>query len=83
MSVVDYQSVEPSPPPEARLIVGAWHDQMARREPAQVLHERWRGHLHWHPGSHVGHLFAGGVQAATERFLSAIAGSTRDVDERR
>ncbi len=75
MSVVDYHSVEPSPPPNRRLIVGAWHDQMARREPALALHERWGGELYWHPGSHVGHLFAGGVQAATERFLSEIARS--------
>jgi hypothetical protein len=73
MSAVDYHTVEPTPPPDRRLIVGAWHDQMARREPALVLHERWGGQLYWHPGSHVGHLFAGGVQAATDRFLGAIS----------
>ena len=72
-SVVDYQSVEPSPPPDRRLIVGAWHDQMARREPALALYERWGGQLYWHQGSHVGHLFAGGVQAVSERFLHALA----------
>ena len=58
---------------KARLIVGAWHDRMAMREPAQQLHERWGGELFWHKGSHVGHLFAGGVQAASERFLGALA----------
>ncbi|HEY9264939.1 MAG TPA: alpha/beta hydrolase [Mycobacterium sp.] len=73
MSVVDYQRVEPSAPPERRLIVGAWHDQMARREPALALHERWGGQLYWHRGSHVGHLFAGGVQATSERFLRAVS----------
>ena len=74
MSAVDYQSVVPSAPPERRLIVGAWHDQMAKREPALTLHERWGGELYWHQGSHVGHLFAGGVQAASERFLRTVIG---------
>jgi pimeloyl-ACP methyl ester carboxylesterase len=69
MSAVDYQSVEPSPPPQRRLIVGAWHDRMAFREPALALHERWGGQLHWHQGSHVGHLFSRHVQAVSERFL--------------
>ena len=72
MSAVDYQSVEPQAPPGRRLIVGAWHDRMAMREPAQALHDRWGGELHWHRGGHVGHLFAGGVQAASERFLRAV-----------
>lgn len=75
MSVVDYQAVEPTAPPERRLIVGASHDQMARREPAERLHERWGGEMYWHRGSHVGHLFAGGVQRASERFLAAVSGS--------
>lgn len=74
MSVVDYQAVEPTAPPRRRLIVGAWHDQMARREPAERLHERWGGELYWHRGSHVGHLFAGGVQRASERFLATVGG---------
>ena len=73
MSAVDYQSVEPSPPSDRRLIVGAWHDRMAYREPALALHERWGGQLYWHRGSHVGHLFAGGVQAASERFLGGVS----------
>ncbi|CAA0095010.1 putative protein [Mycolicibacterium vanbaalenii] len=73
MSVVDYQAVEPSPPPERRLIVGAWHDQMARRAPALALHERWGGQVYWHRGSHVGHLFAGGVQDASERLLREVS----------
>jgi hypothetical protein len=73
-SVVDYQSVEPTAAPQRRLIVGAWHDQMARREPALTLHQRWGGELFWHRGSHVGHLFAGGVQDASERFLRGVSG---------
>src|SRR5215208_3023635 len=44
-SVVDHLGVDPSPPPERRLIVGAWHDRMALREPAVALHERWGGEL--------------------------------------
>lgn len=72
MAAVDYLSVEPSAPPHRRLIVGAWHDQMARRDTAVMLHERWGGRLHWHPGSHVGHLFAGGVHAATEQLLGEV-----------
>lgn len=76
-SVVDHLDVEPTPPPSRRLIVGAWHDRMAMREPAQQLHERWGGELYWHPGSHVGHLFASGVQQASERFLRCVSESTR------
>lgn len=72
-SAVDYHSVAPSAPPERRLIVGAWHDRMARREPALALHDRWGGRLYWHRGSHVGHLFAGGVQDASEEFLRSVA----------
>lgn len=72
MSVVDYHAVQPSAPPDRRLVVGAWHDRMALRAPALAVHERWGGELYWHPGSHVGHLFAGGVQSATARFLGAI-----------
>ncbi len=73
-SVVDYQRVEPTPPPHRRLIVGARHDQMAGYQPAQTLHERWGGELYWHPGSHIGHLLAGGVQAVSERFLGGLGG---------
>ncbi len=72
-SAVDHTVVEPTAPPHARLIVGAWHDRMAMREPAQQLHQRWGGELFWHRGSHVGHLFARGVQDASERFLGALS----------
>jgi pimeloyl-ACP methyl ester carboxylesterase len=71
-SAVDHTAVEPSAPLRGRLIVGAWYDRMAMREPAKQLHQRWGGELFWHRGSHVGHLFARGVQDATERFLSAL-----------
>jgi hypothetical protein len=73
MSAVDYQSVEPSPPPDRRLIVGAWHDRMAFREPALALHERWGGQLYWHDGGHAGHLFSRRVQAVSERFLEGLS----------
>ncbi|MBX7430590.1 alpha/beta hydrolase [Mycobacterium sp. Y57] len=72
MAAVDYQSVEPTAPERNRLIVGAWHDQMAGRDTALELHGRWGGQLHWHRGSHVGHVFAGGVHGVTERFLRPI-----------
>ena len=49
---------------------------MARRDPAQQLHEKWGGRLHWHHGSHVGHLFAGGVHYASERFLRSVTPSS-------
>lgn len=68
-SVID--PLATTPVTDHRLIVGAWHDQMAMRSSALAMHERWGGELHWHDGSHVGHLFSGGVQAATERFLLA------------
>jgi hypothetical protein len=75
-SAVDHTAVEPTAPPHARLIVGAWHDRMAMRGPAQQLHDRWSGELFWHRGSHVGHVFARGVQDASERFLGALAGQS-------
>ena len=72
-SAVDHTAVEPTAPQHGRLIVGAWHDRMAMREPAQQLHRRWGGELFWHRGSHVGHLFARGVQDASEKFLGALS----------
>ncbi|MBO0677430.1 alpha/beta hydrolase [Mycolicibacterium sp. S2-37] len=71
-SAVDYMSVEPSAPLQRRLVVGAWQDQMARREPAIAVHRRWGGELYWHPGSHVGHLWAGGVRKITDSFLQVL-----------
>ncbi|WAJ43839.1 alpha/beta hydrolase [Mycobacterium sp. Aquia_216] len=72
-SVIDPLAVEPAPPPERRLIVGAWHDRMAMREPTTALQERWGGELFWYDGSHVGHIFSRRVQRVTERFLCAVA----------
>jgi pimeloyl-ACP methyl ester carboxylesterase len=72
-AVIDPLAVQPLPPPDLRLIVGAWHDQMAKRGPAVALHEKWGGELHWHDGGHVGHLLSAGVQTVTERFLRAVA----------
>jgi pimeloyl-ACP methyl ester carboxylesterase len=72
-SVVDPRNVEPAPPPDRRLIVGALHDRMAKREPALALQERWRGQLHWYDGGHAGHIFSRRVQAVTERFLRGVA----------
>ena len=77
MSAVDYRSVEPTAPPERRLVVGAWHDQMASPEAALALHQRWGGQLYWHQGGHVGHLFAGGVQNASKRFLNSVSELSR------
>jgi pimeloyl-ACP methyl ester carboxylesterase len=69
-SVIDPLAVDPVPPPQRRLIVGAWHDRMAMREPAVALQQRWGGQLYWYDGSHVGHLFSQRVQRVTERFLT-------------
>ncbi|MBV9722555.1 MAG: alpha/beta hydrolase [Mycobacterium sp.] len=71
-SVIDPLAVDPAPPPQRRLIVGAWHDRMAMREPAIALHERWAGQLYWYDGSHVGHIFSRRVQRVTERFLQKV-----------
>ena len=68
-SVIDPLSVEPAPPPNRRLIIGAWHDRMAMREPALALQQRWSGQFYWYDGSHVGHIFSRRVQAVSERFL--------------
>lgn len=72
-SVIDPLAVMPAPPPQRRLIVGAWHDRMAKREPAIALHERWGGQLYWYDGGHVGHVFSRRVQKVTGRFLSGVA----------
>jgi pimeloyl-ACP methyl ester carboxylesterase len=72
-SVIDPLSVDPAPPPHRRLIVGAWHDRMAMREPTEALQERWGGQLYWYDGSHVGHIFSRRVQRVTERFLRDVA----------
>ncbi len=72
-SVIDPLGADPAPPPRRRLIVGAWHDRMAMREPTIALQERWRGQLYWYDGSHVGHLFSRRVQAITEGFLRDVA----------
>jgi pimeloyl-ACP methyl ester carboxylesterase len=73
-AVIDPLAVDPAPPPQRRLIVGAWHDRMAMREPAIALQERWAGQLYWYDGGHVGHVFSRRVQRVTERFLSGVAG---------
>ncbi|ORW50040.1 esterase [Mycobacterium paraense] len=73
-SVIDPLRADPAPPPDRRLIVGAWHDRMAMREPAEALQERWGGQLYWYDGSHVGHIFSRRVLKVTERFLAEVAG---------
>ena len=81
-SPVDLLATEPTPAPEHRLIVGAWHDRMALRQPAIALQERWGGELYWHDGSHAGHLFSRRVQAVSERFLRGLsAGGARRLSE--
>ncbi|OBH52564.1 PHB depolymerase family esterase [Mycobacterium sp. E2479] len=77
-SVIDPLAVTPSPPPDRRLIVGAWHDRMAMREPANALHERWGGQLYWYDGSHVGHIFSRRVQGIIDQFLTTAAGRRPD-----
>ncbi len=69
-SVIDPLSVEPLVPADRRLVVGAWNDQMALREPAIAFHQRWNGRLYWYDGSHVGHIFSRRIQAVTEEFLA-------------
>jgi pimeloyl-ACP methyl ester carboxylesterase len=71
-SVIDPLAVDPAPPPHRRLIVGAWHDRMAMREPTTALQDRWGGQLYWYDGSHVGHIFSRRVQRVTERFLREV-----------
>jgi pimeloyl-ACP methyl ester carboxylesterase len=75
-SVIDPLAVDPAPPPQRRLIVGAWHDRMAMREPTEALQERWGGQLYWYDGSHVGHIFSRRVQKVSERFLREVSDET-------
>jgi len=72
-SAIDPLAVDPAPPPDRRLIVGAWHDRMAMREPTIALQDRWGGQLYWYDGGHVGHVFSRRVQRVTERFLRSVA----------
>jgi pimeloyl-ACP methyl ester carboxylesterase len=71
-SVIDPLAVDPAPPPHRRLIVGAWHDRMAMREPTIALQDRWGGQLYWYDGGHVGHVFSRQVHRVTERFLREV-----------
>jgi pimeloyl-ACP methyl ester carboxylesterase len=71
-SVIDPLAADPAPPPERRLIVGAWHDRMAMREPTDLLQQRWGGQLYWYDGGHVGHVFSRKVFGVTERFLQGV-----------
>jgi pimeloyl-ACP methyl ester carboxylesterase len=71
-SVIDPLTADPAPPPHRRLIVGAWHDRMAMREPALALQERWGGQFYWYDGGHAGHIFSRRVQAVSERFLRGV-----------
>jgi len=73
-SVIDPLKVDPAPPQHRRLIVGAWHDRMAMREPTIALQERWNGQLYWYDGGHVGQVFSRRAQRVTERFLREVAG---------
>src|ERR1700751_477998 len=73
-SVIDPLRVDPAPPPHRRLMVGAWHDRMARREPAVALQARGGGQRSWDDASHVGHIFSRRVQRVPERFLGEVAG---------
>ena len=77
-SVVDHLDVEPTPPPSSRLIVGAWHDRMAMREPAQLLHERWGGELYWHPEAMSG-IFSPEGSSRRRSGSSAESASSRAV----
>jgi len=79
-SVIDPLQVDPAPPPHRRLIVGAWHDRMAMREPAIALHERIGGELYWYDGGHVGHVFSRRVQKVTERFLRRVAREAEEAE---
>jgi hypothetical protein len=45
-----------------------WNDSAAL-----ALQERWGGKLHWHDGSHAGHLFSQRVQAVSEQFLRSVS----------
>src|ERR1700748_1285008 len=71
-SVIDPLAVDPAPPPQRRLIVGAWHDRMAMREPAVALQQRGGGQRYWYDAGHVGHVCSRRVQRVTERFLRDV-----------
>jgi len=78
-SVIDPLAGDPTPAPHRRLIVGGWHDRMAKREPAIALQERWGGQLYWHDGGHVGHIFSRRVLGVTERFLGGVVEDAQGV----
>ena len=72
-SVIDPLAADPAPLPHRRLIVGAWHDRMAMREPTTALQDRWGGQLYWFDGGHVGPVFSRRVQRVTEEFFRGVA----------
>ncbi len=68
-NAVDPTALEPRCAPERRLVVAALGDRMTSVHAAQRLHERWGGHVHWHPGGHIGHLMSGEVRSIVDDFL--------------
>ena len=73
-SVIDPLALEPHAAPDRRLVVAALGDRMTSVQSAQRLHERWGGHVHWHHGGHIGHLFSGDVRAAVDAFRARMGG---------
>jgi len=76
-TAVDPTALEPRCAPDRRLVVAALGDRMTSVNAAQRLHERWDGHVHWHPGGHIGHLMSGDVRGVLDDFLlDRMAGPT-------
>ncbi|MCH5644646.1 alpha/beta fold hydrolase [Gordonia sp. ABSL49_1] len=69
-SVIDPLSVEPFAAPGRRMVVAALNDRVTSVTAAQRLYDHWGGHVHWYPGSHVGHAISGDIRRATDAFLA-------------
>lgn len=73
-SAIDPLSVTPQAVPDRRMVVAALNDRVTSVTAAQRLGDHWSGHIHWYPGSHVGHAISGDIRRATDAFLTPPAG---------
>ncbi len=81
-TVVDPTVLTPHAAADRRLVIAALNDRMTSVQAAQRLHRAWGGAVHWHPGGHVGHIFAGGVHAALDDFLAVRPAPAPDLATR-
>ena len=83
-SVIDPLAVDPTAPPQRRLIVGAWHDRMAMREPTDcVAGALGRPALYWYDGPSCRSHVSPGACSGSRAIPSAAWPMTQRSGDRR